>query len=149
VAGVRLASVVDGRLDRRRLLLRLLMPATPLCRPNRPTLGRRQAPPWLQKEHCVVIVGAGFAGFNAARELSRLAGATTEIVLVNSTDYFLYLPLMPQVTGGADRAATHLLLAIGSAARDPLRARDGAARRPPAEDGQLGWPRRHVASRSL
>ena len=48
----------------------------------------------------VVIVGAGFAGFNAARELSRLAGSTTEIVVINSTDYFLYLPLMPQVTGG-------------------------------------------------
>jgi NADPH-dependent 2,4-dienoyl-CoA reductase/sulfur reductase-like enzyme len=26
------------------------------------------------KEHRVVIVGAGFAGFNAARELSRLMG---------------------------------------------------------------------------
>jgi NADH dehydrogenase len=48
----------------------------------------------------VVIVGAGFAGFNAARELSRLVGATTEIVVINSTDYFLYLPLMPQVSGG-------------------------------------------------
>ena len=34
----------------------------------------------------------GFAGFNAARELSRLAGKTTEIVMINSTDYFLYLP---------------------------------------------------------
>ena len=53
-----------------------------------------------QEKHRVVIVGAGFAGFNAARELSRLAGATTEIVVVNSTDYFLYLPLMPQVGGG-------------------------------------------------
>ena len=53
-----------------------------------------------RKEHCVVIVGAGFAGFNAARELSSLVGATTEIVVINSTDYFLYLPLMPQVTGG-------------------------------------------------
>ena len=53
-----------------------------------------------QKQHRVVIVGAGFAGFNAARELSRLAGAATEIVLINSTDYFLYLPLMPQVAGG-------------------------------------------------
>jgi hypothetical protein len=52
------------------------------------------------KEHRVVIVGAGFAGFHAARELSRLIGATTEIVVINSTDYFLYLPLMPQVTGG-------------------------------------------------
>jgi NADH:ubiquinone reductase (H+-translocating) len=48
----------------------------------------------------VVIVGAGFAGFNAARELYRRIGATTEITVINSTDYFLYLPLMPQVTGG-------------------------------------------------
>jgi NADH:ubiquinone reductase (H+-translocating) len=52
------------------------------------------------KENTVVIVGAGFAGFNAARELSRLTGGRTEIVVINSTDYFLYLPLMPQVTGG-------------------------------------------------
>jgi NADH dehydrogenase len=52
------------------------------------------------KTHRVVIVGAGFAGFNAARELSRRAGATTEITVINSTDYFLYLPLMPQVAGG-------------------------------------------------
>src|SRR5580698_6065822 len=53
-----------------------------------------------QQKPRVVIVGAGFAGFNAARELSRLAGDTTEIVVINSTDYFLYLPLMPQVAGG-------------------------------------------------
>ena len=53
-----------------------------------------------QKKDCVVIVGAGFAGFNAARELSSLVGDTTEIVVINSTDYFLYLPLMPQVAGG-------------------------------------------------
>ena len=53
-----------------------------------------------QQKPRVVIVGAGFAGFNAARQLSRLAGDTTEIVVINSTDYFLYLPLMPQVTGG-------------------------------------------------
>jgi NADH dehydrogenase len=50
--------------------------------------------------HCVVIVGAGFAGFNAARELSGLVEDTTDIVVINSTDYLLYLPLMPQVTGG-------------------------------------------------
>ena len=52
------------------------------------------------KAHRVVIVGAGFAGFNAARELFRLVGDTTEIVVINSTDYFLYLPLMPQVGSG-------------------------------------------------
>ena len=48
----------------------------------------------------VVIVGAGFAGFNAARELSHLVGDSTEIVVINSADYFLYVPLMPQVAGG-------------------------------------------------
>ena len=53
-----------------------------------------------QQKPVVVIVGAGFAGFNAARVLSRLTGASTEIVVISSTDYFLYLPLMPQVTGG-------------------------------------------------
>ena len=53
-----------------------------------------------QKQQRVVIVGAGFAGFNAARKLSRLVGATTEIIVINSTDYFLYLPLMPQVASG-------------------------------------------------
>ena len=46
-----------------------------------------------------MIVGAGFAGYNAARELSTIAG-TTEVVVINSTDYFLYLSLMPQVSGG-------------------------------------------------
>jgi hypothetical protein len=35
-----------------------------------------------------------------SRELSRLVGKTIEIVVINSTDYFLYLPLMPQVAGG-------------------------------------------------
>jgi NADH dehydrogenase FAD-containing subunit len=64
--------------------------------------------PESQKERRVVIVGAGFAGFNAAQELSRLMGPTTEIVVINETDYFLYLPLMPQVAGGAAGAAAHL-----------------------------------------
>ena len=47
----------------------------------------------------VVIVGGGFAGFNAARALTRALprGSTTEVVLVNRTDYFLYLPLLPEV----------------------------------------------------
>jgi NADH:ubiquinone reductase (H+-translocating) len=52
------------------------------------------------KKNTVVIVGAGFAGYYAARGLSRLVGATTEIVVISSTDYFLYLPLMPEVMGG-------------------------------------------------
>ncbi|MGW7681746.1 NAD(P)/FAD-dependent oxidoreductase [Kribbella sp. NPDC054772] len=48
----------------------------------------------------VVIVGAGFAGFHAARRLSKLAGGRAEIVVVNPTDYFLYVPLLPEVATG-------------------------------------------------
>ncbi|MFD7609374.1 NAD(P)/FAD-dependent oxidoreductase [Streptomyces sp. NPDC059828] len=49
----------------------------------------------------VVIVGAGFAGHRTARTLSRiLARKPVEIVLLNPTDYFLYLPLLPQVAAG-------------------------------------------------
>lgn len=48
----------------------------------------------------IVIVGAGFAGFSAARELSRQAHGSAEIVLLNPTDYFLYLPLLPEVAAG-------------------------------------------------
>jgi NADH dehydrogenase len=50
--------------------------------------------------HRVVIVGAGFAGYHAARELSKLAGTSIEITVINSTDYFMYLPLLPQVGAG-------------------------------------------------
>jgi NADH:ubiquinone reductase (H+-translocating) len=50
----------------------------------------------------VVIVGGGFAGFKAARALRKALppGSDTEIVLVNRTDYFLYLPLLPEVAAG-------------------------------------------------
>ncbi|GAA1359972.1 NAD(P)/FAD-dependent oxidoreductase [Streptomyces beijiangensis] len=48
----------------------------------------------------VVVVGAGFAGFETARTLSRLVRDKAEIVLLNPTDYFLYLPLLPQVAAG-------------------------------------------------
>ncbi|MEV4482928.1 NAD(P)/FAD-dependent oxidoreductase [Micromonospora coxensis] len=48
----------------------------------------------------VVIVGAGFAGYHAAKTLSRLARDRAEIVVLNSTDYFLYLPLLPEVAAG-------------------------------------------------
>jgi NADH dehydrogenase len=47
----------------------------------------------------IVVVGGGFAGFHAARALLRSLprDAGIEIVLVNRTDYFLYLPLLPEV----------------------------------------------------
>lgn len=48
----------------------------------------------------IVVVGAGFAGFTATHHLSRLAHGSADIMLVNPTDYFLYLPLLPEVAAG-------------------------------------------------
>lgn len=46
------------------------------------------------------MVGAGFAGYHAIRRLVRLARGRAEIVVVNPNDYFLYLPLLPEVAAG-------------------------------------------------
>ena len=48
----------------------------------------------------IVIVGAGFAGYRTARVLSRLMRHKADVTLLNPTDYFLYLPLLPQVAAG-------------------------------------------------
>jgi NADH:ubiquinone reductase (H+-translocating) len=48
----------------------------------------------------VVVVGSGFAGYNAVRSLARVTGDAAEIVLVSPTNYFLYLPLLPEVASG-------------------------------------------------
>lgn len=48
----------------------------------------------------IVVLGAGFAGFHAARALSEQVAGEAEIVLINPTDYFLYLPLLPEVAAG-------------------------------------------------
>ncbi|MYT74306.1 MULTISPECIES: NAD(P)/FAD-dependent oxidoreductase [unclassified Streptomyces] len=48
----------------------------------------------------VLIVGAGFAGYRAARLLTRAARREAAVTLLNPTDYFLYLPLLPQVAAG-------------------------------------------------
>ncbi|MET9903987.1 NAD(P)/FAD-dependent oxidoreductase [Streptomyces sp. NPDC006446] len=48
----------------------------------------------------ILIVGAGFAGYRTARALSRLVRHKADITLLNPTDYFLYVPLLPQVAVG-------------------------------------------------
>lgn len=48
----------------------------------------------------IVIVGAGFAGFHAAKTLCRVSRGRADIVVVNPTDYFLYVPLLPEVATG-------------------------------------------------
>ena len=48
----------------------------------------------------IVIVGAGFAGYRTAHTLARLVRHHADITILNPTDYFLYLPLLPQVAAG-------------------------------------------------
>jgi NADH dehydrogenase len=48
----------------------------------------------------IVIVGAGFAGLQAARTVLRLSQGSADVVVINPTDYFLYLPLLPEVAAG-------------------------------------------------
>ena len=51
----------------------------------------------------VVVVGAGFAGFECARRLCRLLSRSrdlSEVVLISPEDYLLYSPLLPDVAGG-------------------------------------------------
>ncbi|MFI6323788.1 NAD(P)/FAD-dependent oxidoreductase [Nonomuraea sp. NPDC050556] len=48
----------------------------------------------------VVIIGAGFAGYNAARVLTRKHGRQVDVTIVNPTDFMLYQPLLPDVAAG-------------------------------------------------
>ena len=70
----------------------------------------------------VVIAGGGFAGFHAARKLGRLTKGSLEVVVVNPTDYFLYLPLLPEVAAGIldPRAVAAPLAAAGRRVRHVL-----------------------------
>src|SRR3712207_1475791 len=48
----------------------------------------------------IVVVGAGFAGHEASRRPLRLARGRADATVVNPTDYFLYVPLRPEVATG-------------------------------------------------
>ncbi|QSB13356.1 NAD(P)/FAD-dependent oxidoreductase [Natronosporangium hydrolyticum] len=48
----------------------------------------------------IVVVGGGFGGFHAARRLRQRLGRVAEITIISTTNYFLYLPLLPQIAGG-------------------------------------------------
>ncbi|GHJ08406.1 hypothetical protein TPA0907_27730 [Micromonospora humidisoli] len=96
-------------------------------------------------------MGAGFAGYHAAKTLRRLAGGRAEIVLLNSTDYFLYLPLLPEVAAGVvepTRISVPLTgtlpgvrVVVGEADRVDLRHRWVGFTNPEGERGQLAYDR--------
>ncbi|MEM1173559.1 MAG: FAD-dependent oxidoreductase [Pseudomonadota bacterium] len=48
----------------------------------------------------IVIVGGGFAGAFAAKHLRKALPADTELELINTTNYFVFQPLLPEVVSG-------------------------------------------------
>ncbi|WP_244162732.1 FAD-dependent oxidoreductase, partial [Streptomyces bungoensis] len=107
----------------------------------------------------VVIVGAGFAGYRAARTLARLTRGRARVTLLNPTDYFLYLPLLPQVSAGileARRVTVSLpgtlrgvRLVLGEADRVDLDRRTVRYTDPEGGTGSLGYDRLVLAVGSV
>ena len=67
------------------------------------------------KKTRVVIIGGGFGGAFTAKYLRRLAPLDWEIELINSTNYFVFQPLLPEVASGtitAPDAVTPLRLML-------------------------------------
>jgi NADH dehydrogenase len=107
----------------------------------------------------IVIVGGGFAGFTAARKLAQLSRGGAEIVVVNPTDYFLYLPLLPEVAAGIlePRRVTVSLTAtlpgvrviLGHVDRFDLDGHTITWRDPDGGTGTLGYHRLVIAAGSV
>ncbi|MFE6525879.1 FAD-dependent oxidoreductase [Streptomyces sp. NPDC057794] len=107
----------------------------------------------------IVIVGAGFAGYRAARALSRLTRGRAHVTLLNPTDYFLYLPLLPQVAAGVlePRRVTvslsdtlpNVRLVLGEADRVDLDERTLHYTGPEGEEGTLVYDRLVLAAGSV
>ncbi|MFE9022570.1 FAD-dependent oxidoreductase [Streptomyces sp. NPDC007808] len=106
-----------------------------------------------------MIVGAGFAGYRAARTLSRLTRHRADITLLNPTDYFLYLPLLPQVSAGIlePRRVTvslsgtlpHVRLVLGEADGIDLDGRTVHYTGPEGDGGTLSYDRLILAAGSV
>ena len=49
----------------------------------------------------ILILGGGFSGFYAARNIQKLMGPQSEIEIVSRDNYFVFQPLLPEIAGGA------------------------------------------------
>lgn len=98
----------------------------------------------------VLIVGAGFAGYEAARGLLRRGVRDdVDVTVLNPTDYFLYLPLLPQVSSAVldPRRVTVSLpgtlkearLVLGEADRVDMDERTVSYTGPEGERGSLSY----------
>ncbi|MFJ8805842.1 FAD-dependent oxidoreductase [Streptomyces sp. NPDC102490] len=107
----------------------------------------------------IVIVGAGFAGYRTARTLSRLTRHQADITVLNPTDYFLYLPLLPQVAAGIleprrvsvslSGSLPHVRLVLGEADGIDLDGHTVHYTGPEGEEGTLPFDRLVLAAGSV
>jgi NADH:ubiquinone reductase (H+-translocating) len=110
----------------------------------------------------VVVIGGGFAGFEAARALCKLrdkTGQDIDVVLVNPTDYFLYLPLLPEVaaavvdprrvTVSLPAALPGVRLALGTVHNVDLEARKVAYTDPEGVERSVDYDRLVLAAGSV
>ena len=49
----------------------------------------------------ILILGGGFAGLFAAREVKKRLGARAEVELISEENYFVFQPLLPEVAAGS------------------------------------------------
>ncbi|WP_424933895.1 FAD-dependent oxidoreductase [Amaricoccus macauensis] len=49
----------------------------------------------------ILILGGGFAGMFAAKELSKTLGDRADLELINGTNHFVFQPLLPEVAAGS------------------------------------------------
>jgi NADH:ubiquinone reductase (H+-translocating) len=99
----------------------------------------------------ILIVGTGFAGYHAARRLLKRLGGAADITVLNPNDYFLYLPLLPEVAGGVlePRHVTIPLadtlpgvrVVLGQAAAVDTTARQVEYHDPEGRPGRIGYDR--------
>ncbi len=69
----------------------------------------------MMKKSKVIIIGGGFGGALAAKELSKRSGKQLDIELISDRNYFVFQPLLPEVAAGtinAQDAVTPLRLLL-------------------------------------
>jgi NADH:ubiquinone reductase (H+-translocating) len=100
----------------------------------------------------VVIVGGGFGGYNAARELERaMAPESTRITLLNDVNFLLYTPFLPEAAAGTLEprhvvtplrdVLGHTQLRLGVAIGHDAAARTVTMRDPEGAEHELGYDR--------
>ncbi len=67
----------------------------------------------------ILILGGGFAGMFAAREVKKRLGAQAEVELISQENYFVFQPLLPEVAAGLI-TAPHAVTPLRALLKDVL-----------------------------